>query len=148
LGIRRTALAAIFVTSATAISACGGIADSSAPDDAEQTLGNRMPRVIETQTLAPLAGKLYTPAAGQEVVTFHGTDLGFTVAHKGDVRILFGDTWTDPVTNPFPHDDSQGVSNIVDCWTEDRKHVKVDLYWNVSTHNPYQVVLMKTPLAR
>jgi hypothetical protein len=39
-------------------------------------------------------------------------------------------------------------ANIVDCWTEDRKHGKVDLYWNVSTSNPYQVVLMKTRLAR
>lgn len=38
--------------------------------------------------------------------------------------------------------------NIVDCWTEDRKHGQVDLYWNVSTSNPYQVVLMKTRLAR
>src|SRR5688500_15410760 len=59
LGIRRVALASTFVTSAAAVSACGGVTDSSAHDEAEQTLGNRTPRVIETRTLAPLAGKLY-----------------------------------------------------------------------------------------
>ena len=115
LGIRRVALASTFVTSAAAVTACGGITDSSAHDEAEQTLGNQTPRVIETRTLAPLAGKLYTPAAGQEALAFHGTDLGWTVAHKGEVRILFGDTWTDPVTNPFPHDDSQGVMPFGKC---------------------------------
>ena len=37
--------------------------------------------------------------------------------------------------------------NIVDCWTESRSN-QVDLYWNVSTWNPYQVVLMKSRITR
>jgi hypothetical protein len=35
--------------------------------------------------------------------------------------------------------------NIVECWTTTRDG-GADLYWNVSTWNPYQVVLMKTRL--
>jgi hypothetical protein len=37
--------------------------------------------------------------------------------------------------------------NIVDCWTEARPLGQADVYWNVSTWNPYQVVLMKTRLS-
>ncbi|MDB4976320.1 MAG: hypothetical protein JWN48_4661 [Myxococcaceae bacterium] len=37
--------------------------------------------------------------------------------------------------------------NIVEPWTEDRS-AAVDLYWNVSTWNPYQVVLMRTRLRK
>jgi hypothetical protein len=33
--------------------------------------------------------------------------------------------------------------NIIECWTTPREG-RVDLYWNVSTWNPYEVVLMKT----
>jgi hypothetical protein len=45
-----------------------------------------------TQTLAPLAGPMSTPAAGQANIGFFGTDLGVTVKHNGNLRILFGDT--------------------------------------------------------
>jgi hypothetical protein len=34
--------------------------------------------------------------------------------------------------------------NVIDCWTTARDAGAVDLYWNVSTWNPYQVVLMRT----
>lgn len=34
--------------------------------------------------------------------------------------------------------------NVIDCWTVARDAGAVDLYWNVSTWNPYQVVLMRT----
>ena len=37
--------------------------------------------------------------------------------------------------------------NIIDCWTESRGN-QVDLYWNVSTWNPYQVALIKTRITR
>lgn len=37
--------------------------------------------------------------------------------------------------------------NIIDCWTESRGD-QVDLYWSVSTWNPYQVALMKTRIKR
>jgi hypothetical protein len=61
------------------------------------------------QILGYLAGPHSTPA--QPNVAFFGTDLGWTVEHKGELRILFGDT--DEVFNsvcfPMPfNDDSQG----------------------------------------
>jgi hypothetical protein len=34
--------------------------------------------------------------------------------------------------------------NVIDCWTTARDAGAVDVYWNVSTWNPYQVVLMRT----
>jgi hypothetical protein len=37
--------------------------------------------------------------------------------------------------------------NIVECWTTPRDG-GADLHWNVSTWNPYQVVLMKTAIRR
>ena len=36
--------------------------------------------------------------------------------------------------------------NIIEPWTEPRENGAIDLYWHVSTWNPYQVVLMKTRL--
>jgi hypothetical protein len=36
--------------------------------------------------------------------------------------------------------------NIVEPWTEEREGGAIDLYWHVSTWNPYQIVLMKTRL--
>ena len=101
------------VMSAVAMTACGASVDEHG--EAAQALGSGTPTVVETRTLAPLAGKLYTPAAGQEALAFHGTDLGWTVAHKDKVRILFGDTFTDPVTDPFPNDDTQGEMPFGQC---------------------------------
>ncbi|MET0340004.1 MAG: hypothetical protein ABW252_03345 [Polyangiales bacterium] len=37
-------------------------------------------------------------------------------------------------------------ASIIEPWTESRADGSVDLYWNLSTWNPYQVVLMKTHL--
>lgn len=37
-------------------------------------------------------------------------------------------------------------ASIVDAWTTPRSGGAVDIYWNVSTWNPYQVVLMRTRL--
>ncbi len=36
--------------------------------------------------------------------------------------------------------------NIIEPWTESRPTGEVDLYWHVSTWNPYQIVLMRTRL--
>lgn len=67
--------------------------------------------VLSTSVRAPLVGRLATPAAGQANIGFYGTDLGFTMKHEGQLRILFGDTWAnatgigvDPAT-----DDTQGM---------------------------------------
>lgn len=35
-------------------------------------------------------------------------------------------------------------ANLIEQWTEQRTDGTLDLYWNVSTWNPYRVVLMKT----
>jgi hypothetical protein len=39
--------------------------------------------------------------------------------------------------------------NIFDCWTEAREDGSAaDVYWNVSTWNPYQVILLRTRIRR
>ena len=35
-------------------------------------------------------------------------------------------------------------ANIIAEWTEPRSNGAVDIYWNVSTWNPYQVLLMRS----
>lgn len=39
-------------------------------------------------------------------------------------------------------------ASIIDAWTTARSGGATDLYWNVSTWNPYQVVLMRTRIAQ
>jgi hypothetical protein len=46
-----------------------------------------------TTVLAPLAGRMYTPPSDQRNIGFYATDLGISVAHKGALQLLFGDTW-------------------------------------------------------
>lgn len=59
-------------------------------------------QVGTTKALAPLAGPQYTPAAGQSNIGFYGTDLGYTVKHNGNLRLLFGDTQANNATwNPY-----------------------------------------------
>ncbi len=101
-----------------AVTGCGGNVSGDEQSElvmGSDTLHRGTPRVVETRTLAPLAGPLYTPAPGQEALAFHATDLGFTVAHKGKIRILFGDTWIDPTTSPLPNDDGQGTMDFAKC---------------------------------
>lgn len=52
------------------------------------------------------------------------------------------------IFNPFKPNEPGRLygPNIVDEWTMERADGSVDLYWHVSTWNPYQVVLMKTTL--
>jgi hypothetical protein len=65
----------------------------------------------ESRPLAPLAGPNYTPALGQWFIGFYGTDLGFTMKHAGQLRIVFGDSWAGPLipTIGLIGDDSQGT---------------------------------------
>jgi hypothetical protein len=67
--------------------------------------------VLPPTKLAALAGPLYTPAPGQANIGFYGTDLGVTFSHAGEIRILFGDTWTDALATPIGQtgDDAQGA---------------------------------------
>ena len=69
--------------------------------------------------LAPLIGPHYRPAVGQSDVGFYGTDMGFTYRHRGQLRILFGDTWaaTDGTMIGAGGDDAHGVICLspVDC---------------------------------
>jgi hypothetical protein len=37
---------------------------------------------------------------------------------------------------------------VVDAWTEARGPNAADIYWNVSTWNPYEIVLMKSRVTR
>jgi hypothetical protein len=61
--------------------------------------------------LAPLAGPHYTAPANQADIGFYGTDLGFTMKHEGQLRIVFGDSWAAPdVPSIGPlGDDCQGT---------------------------------------
>jgi hypothetical protein len=52
-------------------------------------------RVETTQVLAPIQGRLATPAPGQADIANYGTDLGFPVVQGSTLRLLFGDTWPD-----------------------------------------------------
>ncbi|HXJ34125.1 MAG TPA: hypothetical protein VMS22_08795, partial [Candidatus Eisenbacteria bacterium] len=72
------------------------------------------------QTAAPpqIVGVLAGPGSvkPQPTLAFFGTDLGWTVAHGGELRILFGDTDEvfDTVCFPQQHnDDSQGSIPLV-----------------------------------
>src|SRR4051794_16966696 len=89
-------------------------------------------RIDSTTILAPLVGRLATPAAGQENAGFYASDLGYTFVHEKNLRILFGDTWTDErggVIDPAA-DDAQGTISLTDFPRGD----SVDAY--VASHPP------------
>jgi len=71
-------------------------------------------RILRTDKLAVLAGTLYTPAPGQREIGFYGTDLGVAFEHRGELRILFGDTWRDASGALIgdARDDAQGVISL------------------------------------
>jgi hypothetical protein len=74
----------------------------------------------------PVAGSQY----GANGVLFHPSCSASTCADDaspahGDYGRLYG-------------------ANIIDAWTTQRGPGAVDIYWNASTWNPYQVVLMRT----
>lgn len=53
------------------------------------------PRPVETTVIGPWVGvqaPLHPENVAPHRIAFHGTDLGFTYEHKGQLQILFGDT--------------------------------------------------------
>jgi hypothetical protein len=64
--------------------------------------------------LAVLAGPLDVPAPGQENIAFYGTDLGVSFEHGDEIRILFGDTWSDSGGSLIGtvSDDAQGAISM------------------------------------
>jgi hypothetical protein len=65
----------------------------------------------DSKALAPLAGPQYHAAPGQSSIGFYGTDLGFTMKHEGQLRIVFGDSWSAALTPSIGPlgDDCQGT---------------------------------------
>ena len=72
--------------------------------------------VQSTQIIAPLAGRLATPAAGQEIARRFAPDLGLIDVHGGQLRIIFGDAIRlidgDPIS--WVRDDVQGHISLAD----------------------------------
>lgn len=85
-----------------------------------------------TTVMAPLAGRLSTPASGQTNIGFYGTDLGYTFKHGTSIRVLFGDTWANNAAAPIgpTADDALGTISLAAFPDGDA----VDSY--VSTHPP------------
>jgi hypothetical protein len=100
-------------------------------------------------TLAPLAGRFSTPQIGESNIGFYGTDLGFTVPVGNQLRILFGDSWsntsgtamTSPLgSSPDLADDAQGWidlnlfpnGNTVDTWIATHPPASGDYPWHVA----------------
>ena len=75
-----------------------------------------------TEALSTLAGPYYAgaddqvDARGKSSIGFYGTDLGMSFVHEGQLRFLFGDTWSrgdgtainSPALFVNPADDAQG----------------------------------------
>jgi hypothetical protein len=62
------------------------------------------PRVISTQALGPLTGhgaELHPDNKTPDLISYYGTDLGFTYVHKGQLHFLFGDTWATEAYAPI-----------------------------------------------
>jgi len=62
------------------------------------------PRVISTQALGPLTGhgaELHPDNMTPDLISYYGTDLGFTYVHKGQLHFLFGDTWATEAYAPI-----------------------------------------------
>jgi hypothetical protein len=85
-----------------------------------------------TAIVAPLAGRLATPAPGQVTSARFAPDLGLTDVHEGELRILFGDAIVlrdgEPIS--LVRDDVQGRISLADFPTGDA----VDAY--VAAHPP------------
>src|SRR5579871_4881632 len=72
--------------------------------------------VAAAQTTAPpqFVGHLAGPGAAQAQsgVRLYGTDGGWTFEHRGQIVMLFGDSWPDvnyPCEVPLVNDDAQGT---------------------------------------
>ena len=59
------------------------------------------PRVVESIVLGPFSGhdaKFHPANLTPLRIEYYGTDLGFTYEHRGELRILFGDSWATEAT--------------------------------------------------
>jgi hypothetical protein len=69
-----------------------------------------------TTVVAPLAGRLATPAPGQQIARRFAPELGLTDIHEGELRIIFGDVIQlrdgDPIS--VIRDDVQGRISLAD----------------------------------
>ena len=81
------------------------------PDGSAEDAGS----ALETIALAPLAGPHQRRANGQESLAFYGTDLGYTVNHGGELRILFGDTYVSDTRTFLTNDDAFGTLAFNEC---------------------------------
>ena len=96
------------------LAGCGdGTHDDVAPAGDASTASGGAPvlTVLPPDKLGVLAGSFYVPAPEQSAIGFYGTDLGVSVQHGDELRVLFGDTWADPsgmLIDP-ERDDVQGV---------------------------------------
>jgi hypothetical protein len=98
-----------------------------APEDggAHRRDAGREPRVdagssdggfsLVTEVLAPLAGPSQRHPGGQEMLHFHGTDLGYTFSQNDRLRILFGDTVETAAAMDASNDDSFGELAFGNC---------------------------------
>lgn len=69
---------------------------------------------LETQVLAAQAGYYATPALGQAGV-LTGTDMGWTVAHRDTLWVMFGDSWwVDPLNAASLPDDAISFISLSD----------------------------------
>ena len=97
-------------------------------------LGSQAQRIPDEATtiIAPLAGRLATPAPGQDISRRFAPDLGLTDIHDGELRIVFGDVILlrdgDPIS--IVRDDVQGRISLADFPDGDA----VDAY--VAAHPP------------
>ena len=81
-------------------------------------LGSQAQRtpVEATTIIAPLAGRLATPAPGQDISRRFAPDLGLTDIHDGELRIVFGDVIQLRDGEPISviRDDVQGRISLAD----------------------------------
>lgn len=89
--------------------------DDAGSGDAPRSAPVSSIEIMTTTVLAPLVGRMATPAPGQEAIGFYGTDLGRSTVHKGALRLLFGDTSRAPGTEiGLEYDDVQGDISLLD----------------------------------
>ena len=81
------------------------------------------PSVQKTDVIGGFSGhgtKVHPDNLKPEPIAYYGTDLGFTYTHKGQLKILFGDTWATEAYTPIEastgprYDDGFGTIDLVD----------------------------------
>jgi hypothetical protein len=70
--------------------------------------------VTNTKVSAPFVGR--SSKAGQQTIGLHGSDLGWSFVHRGNLHFLFGDSWSDERATPVDtmNDDLEGRIALAD----------------------------------